>query len=625
MSRCRLPARGADKKSVVRLIVITSFCCVVYGSYYLSLRNGIDGLRETGMQRMEVYVTSLNSALEKYNFLPKTLELNNDVIGMLNAPLDQQRVATVNHTLEQINAQAKSNVIYILDLNGVTLASSNWNKPRSFVGIDLAFRPYVQAALHHVPAQFYAIGTISNEAGYYFAQGIYHNEKMIGVATVKVSLDQLEKTWVQGGDKVVLADENNVIFLSSVPALKYQTLGSLPTSISSHLAVTHQYDKQRLAALQLTDVQSFSDGTQIVSLHQPGQQSHFSVLSGMYLLSQTKLMTEPNWRLIFLSDLSKVQKSARAASAFTAVAIGFLLLLILYFRQRQLAVKQSLSAKEVLQRAYEQLEVMVQERTFALNATTQELTQEVAMHYKAQMTLQKTQDELIQSSKMAVLGQMSAGITHELNQPLTALRTMSDNAQVLLDRGNTAEVRKNLIIISEIVDRMGAITRQLKVFARKSPRQLMSVSIRQSIVNALFLVVRRIALEQVRLIQQIPEEDVIALGDANRLEQVLVNLFNNGLDAMTHSDVRCLTVHAYSQSGRVFILVGDTGAGIADEAAQRLFEPFFTTKAQGLGLGLGLVISAQIVGEFGGKLSGRNASRGGAVFTVELAADPVNH
>ena len=153
----------------------------------------------------------------------------------------------------------------------------------------------------------------------------------------------------------------------------------------------------------------------------------------------------------------------------------------------------------------------------------------------------------------------------------------------------------------------------------------MSVSIRQSIVNALFLVERRIALEQVRLIQQIPEEDVIALGDANRLEQVLVNLFNNGLDAMTHSDVRCLTVHAYSQSGRVFILVGDTGAGIADEAAQRLFEPFFTTKAQGLGLGLGLVISAQIVGEFGGKLSGRNASRGGAVFTVELAADPVNH
>jgi len=632
-----------------------ALCCIgiVVGSYFLSLRTGLDYLRQTGLQHLDVYVASVDNALEKYDYLPKTLELNPQITGLLASPRDPERIKAANIYLEQVNTQAKSSVIYVLDVNGITVASSNWNTPTSFMGADLAFRPYVQAALHDTQGRFYAIGTISNEAGYYFARGIYQHGKLLGVATVKVSLEKLEKNWVQGIDNVILVDENNIIILSSDPALKYTSLGSLAPQLSVRLGQIHQYDNQTLPSLQWHDVQVFDDGTRVVSLQLPASRSVLETRNQIapavllttktQLLAQTRTLMQPNWRFILLSDLSKVKKSARATSAFAAVVLSFLVVLFLYLRQRHLAVVQSSLAKERLQRAYDNLEQMVQERTAALNSTTLELTQEIKDRHQAQLALQLAQNQLIQSSKMAVLGQMSAGITHELNQPLTALRTMSDNALVLLDRGNTAEVKNNLSVILELIDRMGAITRQLKVFSRKSPSILTPVSLRRVIENALFLVERRLVLEQVDVVVEVePEEeqgDIFALGDANRIEQVLVNLFINALDSMLNSAHRCLMINVARQceghelavgAERVFITVRDTGTGIPDDVVPHLFEPFFTTKPHGLGLGLGLVISSQIVGEFGGILTGKNviatmmpnsnAVDTGALFTVELAA-----
>jgi two-component system C4-dicarboxylate transport sensor histidine kinase DctB len=302
------------------------------------------------------------------------------------------------------------------------------------------------------------------------------------------------------------------------------------------------------------------------------------------------------------------------------VIFVLLMFVFLYMRQRHLATAQNIAAKEALQHAYDNLELMVAERTSALNLTTRNLTQEIAERYQAQQALQTTQNELIQAGKMAVLGQMSAGITHELNQPLTALHTMTDNALVLLDRGNIETAKNNLATILQIIERMGKITRQLKVFARKSTSSLTSVPIRKAIMNALLLVDQRMQLEKVDLKQVVPDHEVFAFGDSNRLEQVLVNLFNNALDSMQNSTNRCLTVEVNNPEGYVFIAVMDSGPGIPEEVLIHLFEPFFTTKEQGVGLGLGLVISEQIVREFGGVLSGANAPDGGAVFTVELRA-----
>lgn len=619
--------RGLNRKILVDGSVLMCFVVVTYSCYFLSMQSGIHSQRQSARQRLEVYETSLESILGRYDYLPKTLELNKDVLNLLEHPGDPAALAPVNYYLEQVNAQAKSNAIYILDLKGRTLAASNWNQSTSFIGVDLAFRPYVKDALNHSPGRFYAIGTTSNEAGYYFAHGIYRDGRMLGVATVKVSLEKLESSWAQGADKVMLVDENNVIFLSSVAGLKYKTLGPLSPATRARLDYTHQYHKQLLEAIQMQEMENFSDGTKVVSIEQARGPAAPGRLGGPHLLTQSAALTQPNWHFLLLSDLAKTAANARATAAFAAATFGFLMFLFLYLRQRQLAIAQSAQAKEALEQAYENLEMMVVHRTAELESATRELKQEVVERRQAQQALLTTQNELIQAGKMAVLGQMSAGITHELNQPLTALRTMSDNAVILLDRGRIDEVRNNLSTISMVVDRMGTLTRQLKTFARKSTPVLTAVSVRAAITNALFLVERRLQLEEVRFEQRIAPGNVLAQGDCNRLEQVLVNLFNNALDAMARRGGGRLTVDVREAAERVFVTVTDNGAGIAEADLPHLFEPFFTTKEQGAGLGLGLVISAQIVREFGGVLSGRNAAGGGAEFTVELraVAEEVQH
>ncbi len=611
------PARRPARRLLAWSVLALCFLGVAYACYAWSMQRGIGTLRASATQRLQVYEASLGTILSRHDYLPRTLELNPDVIALLQRPDDPALVAKANRFLERINDQAGSNVVYVLNLRGVALASSNWQRRDSFVGVDLAFRPYVQAALNEDPGRFYAIGTTSNEAGYYFAHGIYHDGKLLGVATVKVALDKLKKSLEQGSDMVMLVDEHGVIFLTSLPALQYKTLAPLSQATLDRLALTHKYHRQSLQPVGLTVTENFSDGAQVVSIGGAGSTNAFA---GSFLMTQTSTTLQPGWRFLLLSDLGRVAANARAAAALGAASLGFLIFLGLYLRQRQLAVQQHAAAKAALQQAYDNLEVMVAERTSALEATTRELTEEIDVRLQAERTLRTTQDELIQAGKMAVLGQMSAGITHELNQPLTALRTMSDNAVILLERGRLDDASKNLTTISRLVENMATITRQLKVFARKGTSVMTPVSLRNAIKNALFLVERRIEVQQVRLALDIPDADTRALGDSNRLEQVLVNLFNNALDSMAGVAQPCLQVAVRRDQDRVFIVVSDNGEGLSDEAAGHLFEPFFTTKEQGAGLGLGLVISAQIVREFGGSLNGQNGAQGGAAFTIELPA-----
>lgn len=593
------------------------FFLVGYCAYFWSEQVALKNLRVSGSQRLEVYVTSLESVLAKYDYLPKTLELNKDIIRLLNVPGDRALVAEVNHYLEQVNDQAKSTAIYIIDLNGITQASSNWKQKDSFVGADLSFRPYVQDALGRAAGKFYGVGTTSLEAGYFFAHGIYVGGKIIGVAVVKVNIEKLEKTWAQGVDRVLLADENGVIFLTSVPAWKYKTLLPLSPRVVDRLEETRQYFGQRLDQIRFLKERDLGDGASIVDIRDTVNGRYGA---GAELLAYSKMLSQPNWQIVYLSDLNQARSGARLAVIFSCVFLGFFLILFLYVRQRYQATTQELKAKEALQNAYDDLEQMVVDRTSELRQTTLNLTQEIGERRNAEKQLQTIQNELVQAGKMAVLGQMSAGITHELNQPLTALRTMSDNATILLGRGRIEEAKVNLATISSLVSRMGTITGQLKVFSRKSATSMMPVSIRSAVKNALFLVERRLQIENVAFEQGIPDEDVFALCESNRLEQVLVNLFNNALDAMLDSNPRCLRVNVTTTENRVFIQVYDSGHGIGEEVRKHLFEPFFTTKAQGKGLGLGLAISARIVRDFGGVLRTENCAGNGTIFTIELSS-----
>jgi two-component system, NtrC family, C4-dicarboxylate transport sensor histidine kinase DctB len=321
---------------------------------------------------------------------------------------------------------------------------------------------------------------------------------------------------------------------------------------------------------------------------------------------------------VYLSDLAPARASARNVFLFALLVQALLVMLVLYARQRRRLGLQRLRAREDLQRAYDNLETMVAERTSSLQQMTHNLSEENIVRRKAEQKLRQAQSELVQAAKMAVLGQMSAGITHELNQPLTALRTMADNAKVLIERDRLDEAKTNLATISQLVGRMGLITGQLRQFARKADASLRPVPVAAAITAALFLVERRVERERVNFRMSMRSQDVHALCDSNRLEQVLVNLFNNALDAMADSETRELTVGVERTDERVMIGVADTGPGIPEDIRAHLFEPFFTTKPQGQGLGLGLAISEQIVREFGGLLRVEASGTGGARFIIEL-------
>lgn len=574
----------------------------------------IERLRAAGAQRLEVYAASLQNLLDKYDFLPHMLELDRNVLALLEHPQDDKRRLEVNTYLERLSRQAGSRIIYIVDLQGRTLAASNWRQKDSFVGDDIRFRPYLQNALSGRPSGFYGVGTTSGEPGYFYARGVHRDGRMLGVAVVKVNIEEQERGWVQGADKVMLADANGVLFLSSAPAWKYHTLRPLSDNVRAQLEQTRQYHGLALPPLPIRDDAAHLDGTRVVTIGAAGGSEARGSITPP-LLVQTRSLAPRQWTFLYLSDLSQARANARAAVLFACVAYGFLLLLFLYVRQR-------LQAKEQLQDAYNQLELMVAERTSRLERTTQRLMAEAEVRRQAEQQLHRTQNELYQAGKMAVLGQMSASITHELNQPLTALRTMSDNAVLLFERGRMDEARQNLAKISQIVARMGSITGKLKSFARKSNAELGPVSIHTAISNALVLVERRLQLDKVAFTLDISQADVYALCDSNRLEQVLLNLMTNALDALATLErgaPRTLTVGVAETAQSVLIRVADNGPGLTDEAREKLFQPFFTTKPQGEGLGLGLAISEQIVRDFGGSLRPEETTTG-ASFVIELRA-----
>ncbi|OEZ60304.1 ATP-binding protein [Duganella sp. HH105] len=570
----------------------------------------IDKLRLAGAQRLDSYAVSLENLLSKYDFLPGTLELNKDVIALLQQPDDELLRAEVNAHLEQLNKLSKSTTIYIVNLQGLTQASSNWREPDSFVGDNVAFRPYVRDALRRTPGGFYGVGTTRGEPGYFFAHGIYHNGRMLGVATVKVNIEKLEKGWVQGTDKVMLTDAHGVVFLSSVPDWKYRALAPLEPAVLQELEVSRQYFSHALLPLGLRELRQLDNGASIVATPAPAERTR--------MLSQTRSLSPRKWQFVYLSDLAPAEASARNAFLFTWLSEALLVMLVLYARQRRRLGRQRQRARLDLQRAYDHLETMVAERTASLQQMTHNLSEENVVRRHAEQKLRQAQSDLVQAGKMAVLGQMSAGITHELNQPLTALRTMSDNARVLIERGRLDEAKGNLATISQLIARMGALTGQLRQFARKADASLKPVPVAAAITAALFLVERRVEQERVNFRMSMLSQDVHALCDSNRLEQVLVNLFTNALDAMDGCATRQLTVSVTRSFQKAMISVSDTGPGIPEAIRNHLFEPFFTTKPQGQGLGLGLAISEQIIREFGGMLLVESTTAGGARFIIEL-------
>ena len=270
--------------------------------------------------------------------------------------------------------------------------------------------------------------------------------------------------------------------------------------------------------------------------------------------------------------------------------------------------------------AHEQLERRVEERTADLAEVNRQLESEVSERRATEQQLRRTQSDLVQAGKLAALGQMSAALSHEFNQPLAALKTYAENGVTLIERKRPDEARDNFSRIGRLADRMSSISRHLRNFAREPNQSLAPVLLSETLRDTLEIVTPRLKSADARVDVQIEPANLTVVAGAVRLQQVLVNLISNAADAVEGREDRRISVRATRNGEKATISVRDRGQGVADAIRERIFDPFYSTKGVGKGLGLGLSISYNIVKDFGGRLSVDNDSAGGAIFSVELEA-----
>jgi two-component system C4-dicarboxylate transport sensor histidine kinase DctB len=586
-----------------------------WGVYWLAQRAGIADLRASGEHRMDLYAASLEREVDKYAFLPAIVALEEEVQALLGRPDDAGLQQRVNQYLEQLSDRAGTLSVYVVDSSGKVKAASNWRRADSFIGEDLSFRPYYREALRVGSGRYFGIGTTRGEPGYYLTSTMGPMPgRILGVAVVKVGLAQLEQSWAAVESPVLVSDENGVLILSNRPAWKFTTLQPLDETTRRQLENSQKYNRRALQPLGWQVLRELDAGTALVRL-KPKEGA-----SGLFL-AQTRPLVGTPWRLTVLSSLRPVNQLALSRASVAAAALALVLLLAALLHQRRRHLREQLAAQAALQAAHDALERKVAQRTADLSAANQALQQEVAERVQAEATLRAKQDELVQAGKLAVIGRLSTEVAHELNQPLAALRTLAGNSQRFLERGELEVARGNLQRMADLADRMGRITARLRNFARKSEGAPGRVVLDDALDNALAVLEARIGRAGA-VIERRRQPQLAAWCDANRVEQVLVNLLGNALDAMRGQPRPCLALECREAPGQVQVLVRDHGPGLSAEALSHLFEPFFTTKPQDEGLGLGLALSADIAQACGGSLQGANHPGGGAVFTLSLPALP---
>ncbi|TBV03250.1 sensor histidine kinase [Phytopseudomonas dryadis] len=596
--------------SLILLMLVLVLGCG-YAGYHISEKAGIRALIESGERQLELNARAVESEITKYTYLPSLLELESNVSRLLLTP-DAYRRQRVNDYLEGLNRRSGSLAIYVMDTDGRVMATSNWRQADSYLGEDLSFRAYFQDAVLGEPGRFYGIGSTIGEAGYYLSHGLKANGRIIGVAVVKVRLDALEQRWQRARLEAYVSDENGIIILSSNPARRLKAVRPLNADIKERLARSLQYHWSSLDELIPLARTPLGEGVEHVSFAAGTPASRDQSIN---YLAQTRPLDDTPWHLTLLSPLQDLRREAISNGMLAAVAFALLAFLLIAWNERRKVIATRLAAREALQAANNELERRIADRTADLRASNDRLKAEIRERRQTENDLRKTQDELVQAGKLAVIGQMSTSIAHELNQPLAALRTLSGNTVRFLARGAYDVASTNLQTINELVDRMGKITGSLRAFARRSDDHG-EASLDKAVEAALLVVQPRLERTPLRIHRQYGDTRLAI--DQTRLEQILVNLIANAADAMSAQQDRQLWLCGREDGQRYRFSVRDNGPGIDPAARVHLFEPFFTTKPGEQGLGLGLTLSASLAAAAGGSLTVEHPASGGTAFELNL-------
>ncbi|MGH0249453.1 ATP-binding protein [Sinorhizobium meliloti] len=553
---------------------------------------------------LRLAVAALSGHLNRYQALPALIADHDDVKELVTRPRDRRLRGAVNSYLKEINELLKSSDIYFITPDGNTIAASNYDGPTSFVGENFSYRPYFQDALKGDQSRFYALGTTSLKRGYYFGAPVRVGGEIRGVIVFKVDIETIEASWQGGEYRIFVSDPEGIIFMSGNPAWLYAGILPLTPDRLARTEGSRRYADARLRPLPA--VQSELSGHRLLRVSEGSEREY---------LALSHYMPEADWTVNVLTDTASVRTQALTTVAAVMLLLCLAALAIAIIIQRRTRLRERILMQE---QAQEELERRVEERTADLARVNSQIEAEIAERRLTEQQLRQTQADLIQAGKLAGLGQMSAALSHEFNQPLAAAKTYADSAALLIERGRTAEASDNIRRISGLIDRMASISRHLRNFARKPNEKLGPVRLDEVVRDTLEIVETRLKAAGAEMDIDIGDELAVLAGSV-RLQQVLVNVISNAADAVEGLDDRKLSVRAWREGGRAVLTVRDRGAGVAPAVAQRIFDPFYTTKGVGRGLGLGLSISYNIIKDFGGSLTVSNHSGGGAVFRIELA------
>ncbi|MNQ34061.1 C4-dicarboxylate transport sensor protein DctB [compost metagenome] len=624
--------RRAPRSWRVRTLGILIAIAIVVGVLHVATEwardNAIKSAIAQARSAGQINAALLRNNLDKFRALPFVLTRDVDVRAALQGASAAQ-IESLDDKLDTLTRGVGASAIYLLDKTGLAIAASNWREPATFVGVDYQFRPYFQGAVANGYAEHFALGTVSHEAGLYLSRRVDDaNGAMLGVIVLKVDFRGLESDWRQSAAPIFVTDEHGVVLLGSVAAWRFDVLAPLAPDLAQTLRTSLQFGDARFQPLPLTPPLSPISTGQLVRANHALPQ----IPEGAPLLHTTLPIAEsPGWTLHLLSPVQSAMNQATANAQLAALLVQGLLAaaigIVLYRRHRN---REQAGQQAAIQA---QLAALVGERTGQLRELNEQLMDEMDERQRAEARLHTMQDELVQASKLALLGQVAAGVAHEINQPVAAIRAYADNATEFLRRHDAEAAKENLGTIATLTERIGHITGELRAFSRKAGASIGPTSLNVALDGALLLIGPRARRQGVALVRPPADQDVLVRADRIRLEQVLVNLLQNAMEALEAVPDGRVIVTLQNLGTTVQLYVSDNGPGLSVDARARLFTPFYTTKPEGLGLGL--VICRDIVAEFGGDLRASHpgesdfptpqGAQGGALFILTLRKADASH
>ena len=549
--------------------ILISGLVVIAVTYSYLTAQFTEGQRTDSQLRAALYSGNMLTLLRQQSLVPQLLARDPAFITALVT----KEYTNTSQRLIEVADEIRAASIDLLDVEGRVVAASD----RRNLGTVRTDVPYYTNALRESGTIFTLTGEKEGSIGFHYARKVQSGSETVGIIVVHVDMKVLENTWRNRNDIVVVTDSEDNVILSSNPFWRTNTLTNILAAEPPPSALRRAIGIERNTA----------------------DENPLVYLGGVGLL-RTEIKTGfRGWRLTYFATLEDVRAKVNAIIALELMVLALLMAFAFYFANKR------------LQRESRQI---VQESVM-LRQLNERLSREIEERQRVERHLEVAEQSLEQASKLAALGQMSAAVSHELNQPLAAMRTYLAGARLLLERKRPDEALSSFHRIDDLIERMGAITKQLKSYARKGTDNLIEVDIRDAVHGSLSMMSPQLSQSKVEVRKTLPADPALVMADPVRLDQIIVNLLRNALDAVKGQDKPMLDVLVVV-GDHVSLSVRDNGHGIDDPEA--LFEPFYTTKEPGEGVGLGLAISAGIAKELGGRLSARNANPQGAIFELLL-------